>query len=206
VSGQLSFFSAGTRPPAYADLEGLLAGPGQVVRRGATARVSVLLVDPAEWRVTALITELAALGLAAEVGSSGGRRATVVRTPFAAELTPLAQRWTAGAAKRPPAGLRLDGAQLRWWCLAAGRADATGFLLTLDPADDLSWPAVGAALAGAGVPGILLGPRADGPAYRVLGARRLTRLRELVGAPPAGSGPADWPVGVRRPQSAPGRG
>jgi len=117
--------------------------------------------------VTALITELAALGLAAEVGSSGGRRATVVRTPFAAELTPLAQRWTAGAAKRPPAGLRLDGA---------------------------------------GVPGILLGPRADGPAYRVLGARRLTRLRELVGAPPAGSGPADWPVGVRRPQSAPGRG
>jgi len=149
VSGQLSFFSAGTRPPAYADLEGLLAGPGQVVRRGATARVSVLLVDPAEWRVTALITELAALGLAAEVGSSGGRRATVVRTPFAAELTPLAQRWTAGAAKRPPA---------------------------------------------------------DGPAYRVLGARRLTRLRELVGAPPAGSGPADWPVGVRRPQSAPGRG
>jgi len=206
VSGQLSFFSAGTRPPAYADLEGLLAGPGQVVRRGATARVSFVLLAPAEWRLTALTTELAALGLAADVMPTGGRGAIVVRTPFAAELTPLGQRWTAGAVKRAPAGFRLDGAQLRWWCLAAGRADPTGFLLALDPADDLSWPVVGAALAGAGVPGTLLGPRADGPAYRVLGGRRLARLRELVGRPPPGAGPADWPAPERRPQSAPGRG
>lgn len=206
MSGQLSFFSAGTRPPAYADLDGVLAGPGQVVRRGATARVSVVLVEPERWRLTALTSELAALGLVAEVVATGGRDATAVRTPFVAELAPLAARWTAGAAKRTPAGFRLDGAALRWWCLAAGRTDPTGFLLVLDPADEPSWPAVGAALAAAGVPGTLLGPRAEGPAYRVLGARRLTRLRELVGPPPAGAGPADWPAPDRRPQFAPSRG
>src|SRR5438067_1585562 len=40
---QLSLFSAAAREPALADLEGVLAGPGQVVRRGAQARVSVVV-------------------------------------------------------------------------------------------------------------------------------------------------------------------
>ncbi len=206
MSGQLSVFSAGTRPPAYDDLAGLLAGPAQVVRRGATARLSVVLPTAEAWRVTALTAELAALGLVAEAASSGGRAATVVRTPFAAELAPLAQRWTVGATKRAPVGLRLDGARLRWWFLAAGRPDPIGFLLTLDPTVDASWPTVGAALADAGVPGVLLGPRADGPAYRIVGARRLARLRELVGEPPVGAGPRSWPPADRHPQPAPSRG
>jgi len=206
VPGQLSFFSAGTRPPAYADLEGLLAGPGQVVRRGPTARISVVLAAAPKWRVAALTDSLAALGLVAEVAATGGRGATVVRTPFAAELVPLAERWTVGAAKRPPPGFRLDGARLRWWCLAAGSQDTAGYSLALDPAVDFSWAALGAALAGAGVPGTLVGPRALGPAYRVLGVRRLARLRELVGDPPPEAGPGDWPVGEPRSQQVPGRG
>jgi hypothetical protein len=61
--------------------------------------------------------------------------------------------------------------------------------------DELVWPAVGAALAGAGVPGVLLGPRADGPAFRFVGSRRLARLRELVGDPPVGVPEAAWPSG-----------
>jgi hypothetical protein len=39
-----------------------------------------------------------------------------------------------------------------------------------------------------------VGPRADGPAYRIVGQRRLNRLRELVGDAPAGAEPTDWPA------------
>src|SRR5258707_301004 len=42
MSGQLSFFSAEALPPTVYDVEGLLAGPGQVVRRGDSAPVSVV--------------------------------------------------------------------------------------------------------------------------------------------------------------------
>ena len=40
VPGQLSFLTAGVRPPAVDDLEGLLLGVAQVVRLGGTARLS----------------------------------------------------------------------------------------------------------------------------------------------------------------------
>ena len=43
-----------------------------------------------------------------------------------------------------------------------------------------AWGAVGAALSAAGIAGVLVGPRAAGPAYRIVGQRRLGRLRELV--------------------------
>src|SRR5215212_4826711 len=72
---QLSLFSAAAREPQLSDLEGLLAGPGQVVRRQMSAgrggegqdaaRVSVVV--PTGWRVGGLVTELGALGLEAEV-------------------------------------------------------------------------------------------------------------------------------------------
>ncbi len=52
-NGQLSFFSAGTRPAGPDDLEGLLCGPGQVVRSDGAARVSVIVHD--EWRVGLLL-------------------------------------------------------------------------------------------------------------------------------------------------------
>jgi hypothetical protein len=41
---------------------------------------------------------------------------------------------------------------------------------------------------------VLVGPRADGPAYRIVGRRRLVRLLELVGDQPAGVPDDAWPV------------
>jgi hypothetical protein len=195
---QMSLFSAGARDPQLADLDGLLAGSGQVVRRGLEARVSVLVTEP--WRVTALVSELHALRLEPELEDGTpqeGERAqsgVAVRTPWLQELRPLADAWTRGAVKLPPVGWALDGPRLRWWCLADGRAAAAMYTLALGPNDQQAWAPVGAALAGAGVPGLLVGPRADGPAYRIVGQRRLNRLRELVGDPPAGAAAGDWPT------------
>jgi hypothetical protein len=194
---QMSLFSAGAREPQLADLDGLLAGSGQVVRRGQEARVSVVVTDP--WRVTALVSELHALQLEPELedgadDSTGTQDGVAVRTPWLAELRPLADAWTRGAVKLPPVGWELDGPRLRWWCLADGRAAPAMYTLALGPNDQQAWAPVGAALAGAGVPGLLVGPRADGPAYRIVGQRRLNRLRELVGEPPAGAQAADWPL------------
>lgn len=192
----MSLFSAGAREPQLADLDGLLAGSGQVVRRGVDARVSVVVTD--EWRVTGLVSELHALGLDPEVEEPAPDEARpggiAVRTPWLAEFRPLADAWTRGAVKLPPNGWELDGPRLRWWCLADGRVSPAMYTLSLGPNDQQAWAPVGAALAGAGIPGLLVGPRADGPAYRIVGQRRLNRLRELVGDPPAGAAAADWPV------------
>lgn len=187
---QLSLFSAAAREPQLGDLEGLLAGPGQVVRRGAEARVSVVV--PRGWRVEALVAEMRPLGIQAEVEAAEGGHATV-RTPWLAELREVADAWTRGAVKAPPPGWALDGARLRWWCLAAGTAQAAMYTLALGASDEPAWQAVGAALATAGIPGVLVGPRADGPAYRIVGLRRRARLRELVGEPPAGVRADAWP-------------
>ena len=198
---QLSLFSAAAREPRLTDLEGLLAGPGQVVRRGDAARLSVVVADP--WRVTALVAELAALGLDAELddpsaedvaGNVGAVSGVAVRTPWLQQLRTVADSWTRGAVKVPPAGWELDGARLRWWCIAAGLAAPAMYTLALGEHDEPAWPAVGASLAAAGVPGLLVGPRADGPAYRIVGQRRLRRLRELVGDPPADAPAEGWPA------------
>jgi len=191
---QLSLFSAAAREPQVADLEGLLAGSGQVVRRGDVARISVVV--PAGWRAEALLDEMSALGQAGELDRSepGG---VTVRTPWLPELRGIADSWTLGAVKVPPSGWVLDGARLRWWCLAEGSATgapaATMYTLALGPNDEPAWLAVGAALSAAGVAGVLVGPRADGPAYRIVGQRRLARLRERVGDPPAGVPDDGWP-------------
>src|SRR5438067_9171827 len=205
--GQMSLFSAGAREPVLADLEGLLAGPGQVVRRvdpalGDVGRVSVVVRagdpagDPAGgWRVQSLLDELATIGVTghtepAEPGS------VTVRTPWLAGLREVADRWTRGAVKMPPPGWSLDGGRLRWWCLAAGAAAPGMYTLALGASDEPAWGAVGAALAAAGIAGVLVGPRADGPAYRIVGSRRLARLRELVGEPPPGVPEDGWPAPV----------
>src|SRR3954453_7069620 len=198
---QLSLFSAAAREPQLSDLEGLLAGPGQGVRRDGSGqqgggRVSVVV--PLGWRVPGLVDELAALGLEAEVedmpDDGTGVRPVAVRTPWLPALRTLADAWTRGAVKIPPEHWSLDGPRLRWWCLAAGCGGPTMYTLALGVNDEPAWPAVGAALAAVGTPGMLVGPRADGPAYRIVGQRRLTRLRELVGDPPDGA-PADgWPA------------
>jgi hypothetical protein len=175
---QLSLFGAAAREPALADLEGLLAGNGQVVRRADSARLSVVVDDG--WRVDALVAALSrSLGLSADVAPA--EAGTAVGTPWLAELRPLADSWTRGAG-------------LRWWCLSAGRQGAGMYTLALGASDEHAWTSVGSALAMAGVPGALVGPRADGPAYRIVGRRRLVRLMELVGDRPAGVPDDAWPA------------
>jgi hypothetical protein len=188
---QLSLFGAAAREPALADLEGLLAGNGHVVRRGDAARLSVVVEQ--RWRVDALVSQLdETLGLTADV--SPAEAGTAVGTPWLAELRPSADAWSRGAVKLPPPGWVLDGARLRWWCLAGGRLAGGMYTLALGANDDHAWSAVGSALAAAGVPGALVGPRADGPAYRIVGRRRLVRLLELVGDPPGGLPDDAWPA------------
>jgi hypothetical protein len=194
---QLSLFSAGVRPPRLGDLAGLLCGPGQVVRFGAgdTARLSIVLPDPS--RAPAVVEACAEVGVAADVvlTESG---ATAVRTAFRRDLVDLARAWTRGAVKTVPAGMVLDGAVLRVWLMAAGRWDGRGVELLLDPhAPETHLPLV-AALNRVGLPPARSG---RGAALRLGGARRVRRVVELVGPPPATVGPAEWP-GTRAPSKA----
>jgi hypothetical protein len=187
---QLSLFGTAGRAPRLTDLDGLLAGTGHGVRRGAEARISVVVREP--WRAAALAGELAGqLSLDADLAS--GQAGTTVRTPWLTELYPVVEGWMRGAVKLPPAGWSLDGPRLRWWCVADGRAADGMYTLALGASDSQSWLAVGSALAVAGIPGVLVGPRADGPAYRIVGRRRLARLAELVGDPPPDMPAEAWP-------------
>ncbi len=119
---------------------------------------------------------------------------TSVRTPFTRALLPLAERWMRGAVKSAPARFALDGPRLRVWAIGAGRWDGHGYLFRLSPHDPAVWEPAGAALAGVGLAGAFLGPRAGGPAYRVTGRRRSARLREYVGEAPDGAAVDDWPA------------
>jgi hypothetical protein len=189
---QLVFFGADAAEPTVADLAGLLAGPGEVVRMGGTARLAVR-VDAA-WRVHVLVAELALRGLAASWSPTEDQR-HAVRTSYTRLLKPLAVAWLNGPAKRPPAAFHLTGRRLRLWVAAAGTPEPPGgFLLGLGAGDDQeSWDAVAAALAAAGLAGTLLGPDEGGPAYRITGRRRLARLAELVGGPPTAAPVDAWP-------------
>ncbi|MCO1595525.1 hypothetical protein M8C17_10140 [Micromonospora sp. RHAY321] len=189
---QLVFFGAEAAEPTVADLAGLLAGPGEVVRMGGTARLSVR-VDAA-WRVHVLVAELALRGLAASWEPTGDER-HAVRTSYTRVLKPLAVAWLHGTAKRPPATFHLTGRRLRLWLAAAGTPEPSGgFLLRLGEGDRECWEPIGAALAAAGLEGTMTGPDDGGPGYLISGRRRLGRLAELVGEPPRAA-PADaWPT------------
>ena len=65
---QLSLFGVEAHRPEPADLAGLLAGGGQIVRMGGTARVSVTVDDP--WRAAVLVRECARRDLPATVVST----------------------------------------------------------------------------------------------------------------------------------------
>ncbi|HVV30124.1 MAG TPA: hypothetical protein VHC41_04530, partial [Mycobacteriales bacterium] len=199
-AAQLSFFSAAGSSPVVEDLAGVLCGPGQVVRRGNTARISVVLVDG--WRIAALRDELALRGVDGEVHTAGpadgwsgpAGAAHSVRTPFASALAPLGAGWAdTGSGKRVPSPMQLTGGTLRLWCIVSGRPWASGFMLGLGERDEPCWEPLGAALREAGLLATLVGPRGDGPAYRILRGRRLARLAELVGDPPAGAPEDAWP-------------
>lgn len=187
---QLSLFSAEARPAGIADLAGVLCGPGQIVRfgKGDQARVSVVLADPA--RAAAVTAAFAAVGVAAQavVAENG---ATAVRTAFRCDLVGLAKEWTRGAVKHVPTGWDIDGPALRMWVLTAGRPDERGgYLLSLDPqAPHTHLPLIGA-LTRAGLPPARMS-RSD--ALRISGTRRVQRLVELVGPPPARLPVELWP-------------
>lgn len=190
MPGQLSFLTAGVRPPAVDDLEGLLLGVAQVVRLGGTARLSVLVES--SWRVDEVLAAYAERELRGEA-VPGEEGLISVRTPFSRTLLPLAERWVRGAVKSVPAGFALDGSRLRLWAIGAGRRDEHGYLLRLSPHDPSVWEPAGAALAGIGLAAAFVGPRADGPAYRITGRRRSVRLREYVGEPPLRAPEPAWP-------------
>ncbi|HJQ02199.1 MAG TPA: hypothetical protein VJ851_11400 [Jatrophihabitans sp.] len=190
---QFSLFGAQAADAVLADLDGLLLAGGQWVRaeRGWAARLSVLVDRP--WRVDALLAELDYRGLSCDtVPAPGGLIA--VRTPITELLCRQAERWTRGAALRVPPDLALSASGLRLWAIAGGRSEETGYLLSTpgERDDDSSLHrAAGRQLAGLGIPAAGLTGR-GGPGWRITSARRLRRLAELLGEPPAG---ADWPVG-----------
>ncbi|WBB96546.1 MULTISPECIES: hypothetical protein [unclassified Solwaraspora] len=94
--------------------------------------------------------------------------------------------------KRPPTGFHLAGQRLRLWAAAAGARDPLGYRLRLAESDSDNWPQVGAALAAIGLPAVLLDARSGGPAYRIVGRRRLTRLAELLGDRPPAAPEDGW--------------
>jgi hypothetical protein len=191
VARQLSLFGVEAAAPAPEDLEGLLAGPGQVTRMGGTARVSVVVDEL--WRAQVLHAELRTRGLTVTCVSTVEDHIGV-RTAYTAVLAPMATAWLRGAVKVPPPDFGLDGRRLRLWAAAAGDLDGPEFTLRLGANDEPAWPGVGAALSAIGLPAALLSPRAGGPAYRITGRRRIARLAELVGDPPAAAPEGAWPV------------
>jgi hypothetical protein len=193
ASVQLSLFSAEARAPCPSDLAGLLCGPGQIVRfgRGDTARLSIVLPDPA--RAAVVVATCRAVGVDADlaVTDSGG---TVVRTPFCRDLVGLAAAWTRGAVKAVPPGMHLDGAMLRCWTAAVGRWNGREVELPLDAHAPQTRRPLVAALTRAGIPP---SRTVRGAALHIGGARRVRRFAELVGTSPTAMPAGEWPDPAR---------
>ena len=192
---QLSFFSAESVPPAVADLTGILAAPGQVLLMGAAgkpgARLSVV-VD-ALWRAEALAEMVADAGLEPEIARTD-ENSPLVRTAVDPRLVPLAAEWTRGAVKTVPPQWLPGPRELRAWALAAGTPEADRYLLGLDPHAPDTHPVLASAMMRVGIAPTLIGTRGSRPALRISGRRRLSRLVENVGEPPAVAGAlAQWP-------------
>lgn len=184
---QASLFSAVLAEPRPTDVAGVLAGAGQVVRMGGTARISVVVTD--EWRAAALLAAFDERGLA------GSRVPTVddhigVRTAFCAALAPVADAWLHGTVTRPPTGFRADGLVLRLWALAGGRRDSLGYLLPL-PSAESAWQPLRTALRVAGFDAELL---TSGPALRIVGRGQLATLADVLGPVAPGAGDGAWPA------------
>lgn len=189
--GQLSFYSAEANRPCVSDLAGVLCGPGQAATFGGTTAARLTVELPDRWRALALAGTCGERGVAADVVAAESGK-PLVRTAFRADLVGLAQRWLTGRDKRVPEGFGVDGGMLRVWTLTAGRWAESGYLLGLDPAHPQTHEPLAEAAVRAGLPVALCDD--GGPAVRVWGVRRLARLVELVGPPPAGTPAHDWPA------------
>jgi hypothetical protein len=179
---QLSLFSADLTPPRAQDLGGLLAAHGQLASSGGGCRLSILLTEG--WRAKALLREFRVRDVSAEPLSETSDGEVLLRSERLPLLVELAGQWTRGAVKSVPSALVAGPGLLRCWALAAGRPDDAGYLLGLDPrAPDTHEPLAGV-LSRAGVAAVMVGVRVGGPALRVVGSRRRTRLAEMIGTPP----------------------
>lgn len=184
LTRQLSLFGVEAAAPAPGDLAGLLAAPGQVVRMGGTARVSVVVED--RWRAAMLVAEMRLRGLPATCVSTVDEHIGV-RTAYSAVLAPLASAWLRGAIKLPPAGFALEGRRLRLWMAAAGYLDSQSVTLRMGRADDATAAFMRRELGVIGLPSEIVrspGPGGSGPALRISGRRRLARLAEMIGDRP----------------------
>jgi len=191
VHEQLPLFDDPSADLEIADLEGMLVAGAALVQRGAEARLSIVVGE--QWRAAAIVEAFDLRGLPGEQVPTFDAH-VAVRTPFHRSLLPLAARWSRGSSKVPPADWRLTPARLRLWASVAGRTDPTGYLLSLGRTDDPAcWGVAGRALAAVGLAGTMLGPRAGGPAYRIVGLRRTRRLCEMVGSAPTAAPPGAWP-------------
>ncbi|MDX1886732.1 hypothetical protein [Mycolicibacterium sp. 120270] len=179
---QLSFFSAESVPPAVADLTGLLAAPGQVVVVGGGARLSVV-VDQL-WRATAIAEMIVGAGLEPEIARTD-ENTPLVRTAVDSRLMGIAGEWTRGAVKMVPPQWLPGPRELRAWTLAAGMPEADRYLLGLDPHAPDTYSPLASAMMRIGIAPTLIGTRGARPALRISGRRRLSRLVENVGEPPA---------------------
>lgn len=191
--GQLSFYSAEASVPRVADLAGALCGPGQAVGFGAGTAARLTIAVAQRWRAGALAALCAERGVTART-SATEEGTWLVRTAFRADLVDLVAAWTGPAGKSVPERFTVDGVTLRVWAVVAGRWSESGYLLGLDPASPWTHQPLVAALMRAGMPVALVDDGAGGPAVRVSRVRRLARLAELVGEPPAGVSGHDWPA------------
>lgn len=211
VDRTISLFSAEASGPGLTDLAGLLCCQGQITGFGRTAARLSVVVDE-QWRARVLARECRRRGADAQVSVAECGRPQV-RTSFRAALLPLAGQWLRAGCSGPseddsgkaiPEGFRLSGAMLHMWALAAGRPIPSGYLLGLDPLAPHLHDALLAALAPLGVHARLLGPKAEEPAARVTGRRKLDGLLEVIGEPPAGA-EAAWPELPEPPEARPER-
>jgi hypothetical protein len=187
---QFSLFGAAVAEPSLDDLDGVLLAGGHWVRSAGAARLSVVVAD--RWRADALAAEFAERGVGgadAVVVAEGGFGA---RSAFSGVLAPHALRWTRGASEGPPDGFVLTPGGLRLWAVAGGRPDDAGYLFSTAEADGAVHLAGGAQLSRLGLAAVSISHR-GGPGWRVTSAKRLRRLVELLGPPPAATVDG-WPA------------
>lgn len=177
---QLSLFSADLTPPVGEDLGGLLAANGQLEVAADGVRLVIRLAEP--WRARALIRECRVRDVEAHVEADD--QLTVLRTDPAPAVADLSRHWLDGSVKVAPPDIELSAGLLRCWAIAAGRPAPVGYLLGLDPRTPEIHETLAGCCAAIGLAGSLIGPRGGGPAMRIVGVRRCTRLADLVGTPP----------------------
>jgi hypothetical protein len=187
---QFSLFGAAVAEPTLDDLGGILLGGGHWVRSAAGARLSVVVAD--RWRADALAAAYQARSVDcadAVVPAEGGLAA---RTAFSPDLVPAAAQWTRGANEGPPAEFTLTPGGLRLWAITSGQPDEVGYLLATSEPDDAVHLAGGAQLSRLGLAAVSISARAR-PGWRVTSLKRIRRLVELLGEPPAGA-QQSWPL------------